>query len=98
MTLINDSLPEERDPDATGRLLSEKYRLVRPIGEGGMGVVWVAHNLVLDVAVAVKLSRPGQGPQSARAAERALSEARLAAQLTHPAVCRAVDFGTTEDG
>jgi serine/threonine-protein kinase len=95
---MDDSLTDERAIDSTGRLLAEKYRLVRPIGEGGMGVVWVAHNEVLDVAVAVKLSRPGQGPQSARAAERALSEARLAAQLTHPAVCRAVDFGTTEDG
>lgn len=94
----DDTVMPELSADAAGRLLSEKYRLVRPIGEGGMGVVWVAHNEVLDVAVAVKLSRPGHGPQSLRAAERALSEARLAAQLTHPAVCRAVDFGTTEDG
>ncbi len=63
-----------------------------------MGVVWVAHNQVLDVAVAVKLSRAVHGPQSTRATQRALSEARLAAQLTHPAVCRVVDFGTTQDG
>jgi len=94
----DDSFTVEPNLEAAGRLLSDKYRLVRPIGEGGMGVVWVAHNEVLDVAVAVKLSRPGHGPQSNRAAERALSEARLAAQLTHPAVCRAVDFGTTDDG
>jgi eukaryotic-like serine/threonine-protein kinase len=94
----DDSLTDEPSLDSVGRLLSEKYRLIRPIGEGGMGVVWVAHNQVLDVAVAVKLSRPGHGPQSTRTAQRALSEARLAAQLMHPAVCRVVDFGTTEDG
>ncbi len=63
-----------------------------------MGVVWVAHNEVLDVAVAVKLSRRAHGRESARVVQRALSEARLAAQLTHPAVCRVVDFGTTEEG
>ncbi len=81
-----------------GRVLSEKYRLIRPVGEGGMGVVWVAHNQVLDVDVAVKLSRPGDGPQSLRGVQRAINEARLAAQLTHPAVCRVLDCGTTEDG
>lgn len=63
-----------------------------------MGVVWIAHNRVLDVPVALKLSRPGSGPESNRVADRALTEARLAAQLSHPAVCRVIDYGTTEDG
>jgi serine/threonine-protein kinase len=63
-----------------------------------MGVVWIAHNQVLDVAVALKLPRQENGPEAARTAERVLSEARLAAQLTHPAVCRVMDYGTTEDG
>jgi eukaryotic-like serine/threonine-protein kinase len=94
----DDSSNDQPSLDSPGRLLSEKYRLIRPIGEGGMGVVWVAHNQVLDVAVAVKLSHPSHGPQSTRSAQRALSEARLAAQLTHPAVCRVVDFGTSDDG
>lgn len=83
---------------ACGRVLGEKYELVRPVGEGGMGVVWIAHNRVLDVPVALKLSRPASGPGSNRVADRALTEARLAAQLSHPAVCRVIDYGTTDDG
>ncbi len=95
---FDDLLTDQPTLTSVGRVLCGKYRLVRPIGEGGMGVVWVAHNQVLDVAVAVKLSRQGHGPQSTRAVQRALSEARLAAQLIDPAVCRVVDFGMTEDG
>ena len=94
----NFDLETQAEPELAGRVLRDKYQLIRPIGEGGMGIVWIAHNRVLDVAVAVKLSRHHAGPESSRTAERALTEARLAAQLTHPAVCRVVDYGTTEEG
>jgi len=63
-----------------------------------MGVVWIAHNRVLDVAVAVKLAHQGNGPASSASTQRVLTEARLAAQLAHPAICRVIDFGTSEDG
>src|SRR5690242_11723951 len=59
-----------------------------------MGVVWVAHNLVLDVHVAVKLIRgsiAGSG-----AAARLLREARAAARIAHPGVVRVFDYGTTD--
>jgi serine/threonine protein kinase len=85
-------------PQGAGRVLREKYELIRPVGEGGMGVVWIAHNRVLDVAVALKLSHQTTGPDSTRAAQRALTEARLAAQVTHHAICRVIDFGLSEDG
>lgn len=81
-----------------GQLLWGKYELVRPLAEGGMGVVWIAHNYVLDIDVAIKLT-PNHGSQTAKCSrERALSEARLAAQLAHPAVCRVLDFGLTDRG
>lgn len=81
-----------------GRVLLEKYELVRPLAEGGMGVVWVAHNHVLDLDVAIKLTLSGSAVSSDASRQRALSEARLAAQLAHPAVCRVLDFGLTEEG
>ena len=97
MTFL-DLITERPILDNSGRVLCGKYRLIRPVGEGGMGVVWIAHNQVLDVSVAVKLSHHTHGPESTRAAQRALSEARLAAQLAHPAVCRVIDYGTTDEG
>ena len=81
---------------SAGTVLLGKYELVRPLGEGGMGVVWVACDRVLNVEVAVKLI---QRPDSewSKFAERALTEARLAAKIAHPAVCRAIDFGFAEN-
>lgn len=53
------------------------------IGRGGTGVVYKAHDPVLDRLVAVKISRPSEG---ARARESMLAEARLTASLRHPCV------------
>jgi eukaryotic-like serine/threonine-protein kinase len=86
------------DEYVTGQVLREKYELVRPIAEGGMGVVWVAHDRTLDVDVAVKISRRFMDDSSQLMTRRAVSEARLAAQLTHPAICRVLDFGLSSNG
>ena len=83
----------------SGDVIDRKYKLVRPIGHGAMGVVWVAHNEVLQVHVAIKLMRLRQdGPDPETLAARLLQEARAAAQLAHPAICRVFDFGQTEHG
>jgi serine/threonine protein kinase len=87
-----------RDPSpyACGDTIAGKYKLLRGIGAGGMGVVWVAHNLVLDVHVALKLIRSfAAGPD---AGSRLLREARSAARIAHPGVVRIFDFGKTDRG
>src|SRR5882672_5047411 len=69
-----------------GEVIGDRYRLVREVGRGGMGVVWVAHSLVLGVDVAVKLIRAnatGTGTTS-----RMAREAHAAARLGHPALVR----------
>jgi serine/threonine protein kinase len=76
-----------------GDVIADKYQLVRVMGTGGMGAVWIAHNLALDVNVAVKLIRAGVA--TASAAGRRLQEARAAARLGHPAIVRVFDFGRT---
>jgi eukaryotic-like serine/threonine-protein kinase len=79
-----------------GEVIGDRYRLVREVGRGGMGVVWVAHSLVLGVDVALKLIRasaagPGMTSRMAR-------EAHAAARLGHPALVRVFDFGWTNRG
>lgn len=61
----------------------EEYRLVHALGHGAMGQVYLAHDTLLDRAVAVKFPRAAT---DAAARERFLSEARAIARLQHPNV------------
>ncbi len=79
-----------------GDLIAERYRLVHPLGSGGMGVVWVAHAIHLDVRVALKLVRGSLAGTDA--VERMAREAKAAAQLGHPALTRVLDYGQTNVG
>lgn len=79
-----------------GALLLGKYRLEQLLGEGGMGAVWRAHHLQLDLAVAIKLLR--SGPDRRNLSERLKIEARAAARLVHPAIVRVFDVDVREGG
>lgn len=87
-----------QDRYRAGEMVSDKYRLVRPIGAGGMGVVWVAHNVVLDVHVALKLIDMTEVQSPRTVGDRVVQEARTAAKLGNPAICRVYDFGETAQG
>jgi serine/threonine protein kinase len=69
------------------RLVAGRYQLVRPLGRGGMGAVWLGEDQLAGRQVAVKELRPPDGlsPEEQDVfRRRALSEARSAARLTHP--------------
>lgn len=91
------SRPEPRGY-SHGDVIAEKYALIRPLREGGMGTVWVAHNTVLDVHVGIKLIELSEASSKHGLAERLLEEARAAARLGHPAIVRVQDFGATTRG
>lgn len=69
-----------------------QVRLIAPIGQGSMGVVWKAHHLSLDMPVAVKVLRSLELGDAGRYRERLRREAQLAARLNHPGIVRVLDF------
>ena len=85
--------PPTANPYIPGEVIADRYRLVRELGRGGMGVVWVAHSLVLGVDVALKLIRTNVAGSAA--AMRMAREAHAAARIGHPALVHVFDFGWT---
>ena len=71
--------------------LSDRYRIEREIGAGGMATVYLAHDLKHDRAVALKVLRPELEPMLG--AERFEREIRLAARLQHPHILTVLDSG-----
>ncbi|WIM95365.1 protein kinase [Actinoplanes oblitus] len=75
-------------------LVAGRYRLLEPVGAGGMGRVWLARDQMLDRDVAIKEIVPPDWMSDAekdRLHNRTLREARSAARLTHPHVVRVYD-------
>jgi hypothetical protein len=83
-------------PLAFPRLLANRYRFERRLGEGGMGTVYQAFDMELERQVAVKLIRSDL-TASAAAAARFKQEAKAAASFTHPNVVTVYDFGVAQD-
>ncbi|MFB8272920.1 serine/threonine-protein kinase [Streptomyces sp. NPDC055955] len=77
------------------QLLGNRYRLVRQLGEGGMGEVWEAQDETLDRHVAVKVISllAGGGSRGSEARARFLREARITARLQHPHIVTVHDLG-----
>jgi serine/threonine protein kinase len=73
-------------------VLGGKYRLVRPLGHGGMGAVWHAEHLTLSSPVALKLIEPSTA-RDQEGLQRFMREARTAAALRSPHVVQILDYG-----
>src|SRR5689334_4218658 len=81
---------------SSGQILNGKYRIVRLLGDGGMGSVYEAHHELLGTRVALKLlhaelTRTG-------VAKRFLQEARASARIKNPHVVGIADADQTADG
>ncbi|HKS25010.1 MAG TPA: protein kinase [Thermoanaerobaculia bacterium] len=68
------------------------YEILAPLGAGGMGEVWRAHDTRLDRSVAIKLL-PGEFAQNAQLKARFEREAKTISQLNHPNICTLYDVG-----
>lgn len=90
--LLGNRAPTEQTPEVIAH-----YRIVRPLGAGGMGEVFLAEDRRLGRKVAMKLL-PIAWAQDARRRQRFLTEARAASSLNHPNVCIIHEVGETADG
>jgi serine/threonine protein kinase/Flp pilus assembly protein TadD len=90
-------MDQSRDQsDLTGREVSH-FRVLEPLGAGGMGVVYRAEDLRLHRTVALKFMRPDYTLDDTATA-RFLREARSVAALDHPNICTVHEVGESEDG
>ena len=73
------------------------YEIVSELGQGGMGVVYTAHDPRLDRHVAIKLLPPDL-TRDQTAKQRFLQEAKAASALDHPNICTIHEINETDDG
>jgi serine/threonine-protein kinase len=82
---------------APGEVLDGRYRIVRELGSGAMGLVFVAEHLALGSQVAVKVLRP-EYTSDAQLVARFEQEARAASAIGHPSIVHVFDLGRTPAG
>lgn len=89
-----DLLGESDGQDAKGRI--GKYRLLREVARGGMGIVYEAYDTELKRSVAIKVIREDR--ESLEIVRRLHREAGIMAQLRHPNIVAVHDVGVARDG
>jgi serine/threonine protein kinase len=80
-----------------GTTLDGRYQIESKLGEGGMGVVFLARHTVIEKAVAVKVLKREVARDNSTV-KRFVQEAKAASRIGHPNIVDVTDFGTTPDG
>src|ERR1700678_1876965 len=82
---------------AVGQIFAQRFELVRKLGEGGMGQVWLAEQVApVRRQVAVKLIKAGMYDEAV--VQRFQSERQSLAIMDHPAIAKVFDAGATPQG
>jgi serine/threonine protein kinase len=80
----------------TGDVIEGRYRIIRTLGEGGMGTVFLAEHALIKRRVAIKILHP-ELATDANVIERFMNEARAAGTLGHPNIVESTDMGFTNN-
>src|SRR5205814_2327952 len=83
--------------DLVGSIIAERYHVLKKLGEGGMGRVYLAEHVKMGRKSALKVMHPGM-VKDADAISRFNREAANASRIVHPNVAAVYDFGETPDG
>jgi tRNA A-37 threonylcarbamoyl transferase component Bud32/tetratricopeptide (TPR) repeat protein len=91
-----EQTPAEGDP-LVGKVIGERYKVLAPLGRGGMGAVYRVEHVMMKKELALKLLHPELGRME-EVAKRFEREAEAAARLDHPNIITVTDFGRTGEG
>ena len=80
-----------------GQVVADRYHIVKKLGEGGMGQVYLGEHVKMGRRSAIKVMNPKM-VHDPDAVARFNREAANASRVTHPNVCAIYDFGETPDG
>jgi len=80
-----------------GQVIADRYHIVKKLGEGGMGQVYLGEHVKMGRRSAIKVMNP-QMVHDPDAVARFNREASNASRVSHPNVCAIYDFGETADG
>ena len=83
--------------DLVGQVVADRYHVVKKLGEGGMGQVYLAEHVKMGRRSAIKVMNPAM-VHDPDAVARFNREASNASRISHPNVCAIYDFGETPDG
>src|ERR1043165_2961160 len=79
----------------TGDMVEGRYRIIKTLGEGGMGTVFLAEHTLIKRRVAIKVLHSDLATD-ADVVERFMNEARAAGTLGHPNIVESTDMGFTQ--
>ena len=94
---VGDASPPAADDPLIGTVVSDRYRIIRKVGEGGMGAVYQAEHALIEKHVALKILFPDLTRRPDLVA-RFLQEAKSASRIGHENVIDISDFGQSPDG
>ncbi|MGA0919618.1 MAG: protein kinase domain-containing protein [Gemmatimonadaceae bacterium] len=83
--------------DLLGSVVADRYHILKKLGAGGMGTVYLAEHVKMGRKSALKVMNPGMNTDP-DAVARFNREASNASRLSHPNICGIYDFGETPDG
>ena len=91
------SAPISVAPDLVGTVLADRYRIIKKLGEGGMGSVYLAEHTTINKRLAIKVLS-AEYTHKQDLVDRFLQEARAASMIDQENVVEITDFGSTPTG